>query len=164
MESADQDAHAIRVTLSPECRALRRSLGLTTWAVFEDVVMDTTQAGDRLIAATSARQVAEHLAVTPATAASALRRLRRRGLLEHERLTGPNGRFGLSVYGVHLVDGIALAPCVDQPTMAPPRADDRYVARTPSGQAGRVERATRGRFVATTQQLTLPTDLEVGGE
>jgi hypothetical protein len=164
MESADQDAHAIRVTLSPECRALRRSLGLTTWAVFEDVVMDTTRAGDCLIAATSARQVAEHLAVTPATAASALRRLRHRGLLVHERLTGPGGRFGLSVYRVQLVDGIALAPYVNQPRVAPPRAEDRHAAPTSSDQDGRVEQAIRGRQAATTQQLTLPTDVEVGGE
>jgi hypothetical protein len=164
MESPDEDAHSIRVTLSPACRVLRRSVGLTAWVVLEDVVMDSTLSGDGLVAATSARRIAEHLAVTPATAATALRRLRHRGLLVHERLAGPGGRFGLSVYRVHLVGGIALAPCVDPPSLAPPRAEDGHAAPTTSGQDCQVERATRGRCAAPTQQLTLPTDLEVGGE
>jgi hypothetical protein len=165
MEPADQDGRGVHVTLWAACRAVRRSIALTAWAVFEDVVMDSTLAGDRLIAATSARRVAEHLGVTPATAANALRRLRHHGLLEHERLTGPSGRFGLSVYRINLVDGIALTPCVDEPSMASPRAEDRQQAHATIGHAGTVEQTTRPRGRGgETQQLTFTTDLEVGGD
>ena len=119
--------------------------------------------GDRLIAATSARRVAEHLAVTPATATSALRRLRHHGLLEHERLTGPGGRLGLSAYHISLVDVIASAPRVDQPRMVSARADDRQQALATTSHDGTVERTTRSRRRGpVTQQLAFTTEVEVG--
>jgi DNA-binding MarR family transcriptional regulator len=162
MEPPEQDGGRLAgLTLLPACRSIRRSIGVTAWAVLEDVVMDAVVAGGRLLAATSARRVAEHLGVTPATAASALRRLRQRGLLEHERLTGPHGRFGLSVYRVHLVDGVALAPCVDEPNTALPRAEERYTAGSTKRHGDGVDRATRRRSDANdTRQLTLLTAAE----
>ena len=70
--------------LFPACRALRRALGATAWAVFEDVVHDAV-AGERgLVSATSARVVAEHLGITPGTAAAALRKLRALGRIAVE--------------------------------------------------------------------------------
>jgi hypothetical protein len=144
---------------SPACFTMRRSIGVTAWAVFEDVVMDAVVADGRVLAATSARRVAEHLGMTPATAANALRRLRQRGLLDHTRLTGPSGRFGLSVYQVHLVDGVGLAPCADAPNSADKHVDDRVSTGSTSGHDQATRRRRRGRDA---QQLTLLTAVEDG--
>ena len=159
MEPPEQDGgRRAGLTLLPACRSIRRSIGVTAWAVFEDVVMDAVMTDGRALSATSARRVAEHLGVTPATAAAALRRLRQRGLLEHERLSGPHGRFGLSVYRMHLVDGVALSPCVEEPNTALPRAQDRHAApETRCHDTGLDSPARRRRRGGDTQQLTLLT-------
>ena len=139
------------LTLRPGCRALRRALGVAAWAVLEDVAMDAMATAHGLVATPSARRVAEHLGVTPGTAATALRRLRQRGLLDHERVAGPDGRFGLSVYRVHLVDGMALRPCVEPPSTGTPHVVNRHVApdKQPKGHRP-------GRHLAeNTSQLTL---------
>src|SRR4051812_4855134 len=73
MEPPEVERHqATMVSLSPTCREMRRRLGALTWAVFEDVVLDAESSNGGLHAATSARRVAQHLGVTPGTAASAL--------------------------------------------------------------------------------------------
>jgi hypothetical protein len=163
MEPPDPaEGRRARLTLSLACRSVRRDVGITAWAVFEDVALDSVVAGGRVLAATSARRVAEHLGVTPATAANALRRLRQRGFLEHERLAGPHGRFGLSVYLVHLVEGVALTPWSDKPHVALPRADEGNTAATKRDGAS-VEPPTRRHHRAgDTHQLTLLAALEGG--
>jgi hypothetical protein len=150
------------LTLSPACRPVRRSLGVTAWAVLEDVAMDAVMAGDRALSATSARRVAEHLGLTPGTVAAALRRLRQRGLLEHERVTGPDGRFGLSVDRLHVVDGLALALRVDEPNTEVPRAEDRRAGGVTKGRKDRTDAATRRRRGGDSRQLTLLTAAEDG--
>lgn len=73
-------------------RELRRALRPIEWVVLEDVALDARRdgAGD-LVAATSARQVAEHLSLTPGVVARALARLRREGLLIYAREVGAAG-------------------------------------------------------------------------
>jgi hypothetical protein len=145
---------ATMVVLSPTCRALRRRLGALTWFVFEDVVLDAEPAGSGLHAATSARRVAEHLGVTPGTAAGALRKLRQFGLLTHRRLAGASGRFGLSSYRVVLPDGMAIVPRVGAPDMEHPQMADRHAPTATDEPMTRV-RAARRPARGKADQLTL---------
>jgi hypothetical protein len=109
------------VLLSGECRPLRRSLRPLVWVILEEVALDAVVEDGRLVARTSARQVAEHLGINPSTAAEALRVLGRRGLVSLEREKGPAGRFGLSVYQLRPVAGLCvLQPCTAEPFMVSP--------------------------------------------
>ncbi len=94
--------------------------------VLEDVALDAVWRDGRLVAATSARLVAEHLGIDPGTVASALRVLRERGVVELAQSTGPGGRFGLAVYTVHLPAGIEVigSPRTARPNTVAPDAVD----------------------------------------
>lgn len=79
-----------RIVVEAEARPLRRVLSATAWVVLEEVALCAEPGGDgRLLAATSARQVADGLAIDAGTAAGALRQLRRRGIVALERQPGP---------------------------------------------------------------------------
>ena len=134
-------AGAIIVTTAS--RPLRRRLRPLAWVALEEVALDAVAEEGRLVARTSARQVAQLLGVDPGTAAGALRTLRRHGLLVLEREKGPTGRFGLSVYVLGRVDGLSVgsprvaepspvltlvvAPEAAEPEMAPSHAGRRRV-------------------------------------
>ena len=109
------------VLLSAECRPLRRALRPLVWVILEEVALDAVVEDGRLVARTSARQVAERLGIDPSTAADALRVLRQRGLVGLEREKGPAGRFGLSVYQLGPVAGLSVVqPCTAEPFMVSP--------------------------------------------
>lgn len=109
------------VLLSASCRPLRRSLRPLAWLVLEEVALDVVEEQGRVVARTSARQIAQQLKIDPGTAASALRTLRDRGLIRTFREQGQAGRFGLAVYELVPVDGLRLVqPCMDGPHMASP--------------------------------------------
>lgn len=128
---ARQDARreSAAVVLSGECRSLRRSLRPLMWVVLEEIALDAAIEDGRLVARTSARQVAERLGINPGTAADALRVLGRGGLVHLEREKGSAGRFGLSVYhlgpvaGLSVVQPRAAEPCVVSPPTTPPGMD-----------------------------------------
>jgi hypothetical protein len=126
----DATVHALVVSVS--ARAALRSLRPVERVVWEDVALDAVWRNGHLVAATSARLVAEHLGVDPSTAASALRVLRHRGLVELEQHTQTGGRFGLAGYTLHLPPGtdVVAPPCRDRPHTAQPRrvAPDRHSA------------------------------------
>ena len=90
MPSPQNPEHADGATLvvSALSRALRRQLRPLAWVTLEEVALDAVAEDGRLLARTSARQVAERLGVDPGTAASALRALRRRGLLALASILG----------------------------------------------------------------------------
>lgn len=128
------------VLVSRASRALKRSLTALEWVVLEDGALDATDDGHgRLVAATSARQVAEHLGVSPGSTAKALSRLRSLGVVTHDRQPGPAGRFGLSRYRLVLPPGVEVvgasgsasprtdSPRVESPGTASPRAAERHV-------------------------------------
>ena len=109
------------VCLSPECRPLRLELRPLVWMVLEEVAFDAEVEDGRLVARTSARQVAERLGVNPGTAAEALRMLGRRGLVSLEREKGPAGRFGLSAYQLRPPAGLLVVqPCTADPYLVSP--------------------------------------------
>jgi len=109
------------VVLSAGCRPFRRALRPVVWVVLEEVALDAELEAGRLVARTSARQIAERLGVNPGTAAEALRVLAVRGLVSLERVKGPAGRFGLSVYQLRPPAGLSvLRPCAAEPSMVLP--------------------------------------------
>ena len=111
----------VRSLLSAECRPLRRALRPLVWVALEEVALDAVVEDGRLVARTSARQVAERLGIDPGTAAAALRILRGRGLVGREREKGPAGRFGLSVYQLRPIAGLSVVqPCAAEPFVVSP--------------------------------------------
>lgn len=107
--------------VGPASRELRRTLRPIEWVVLEDIALVARRDGaGRLVAPTSARQVAEHLSLTPGVVARALARLRREGLLTYAREAGPAGRFGLSTYVVGTVPGLEVVEPTDAPPGPPP--------------------------------------------
>ncbi len=115
MSSDDRPDDTV-VVMSAASRSLRRALRPLAWVILEDVALDAVPEDGRLVARTSARQVAERLGVDPGTAARALRILRERGFLVLEREKGPAGRFGLSVYVIETIPGLTvISPSADHP-------------------------------------------------
>jgi hypothetical protein len=96
------------VILSGCCRSMRRVLRPLVWVTLKEVALDATVEDGRLLARTSARQVAEHLGVDPGRAAKALRVLRERSLVRLVREHGRADRFGLSVYELGAVPGLSV--------------------------------------------------------
>lgn len=131
--------------VSRASRSLRRGLKPVEWVVLEELALAARrdEAG-RLVAATSGRQIAEDLALSPGAAASALGRLRALGLVTYARQAGPAGRFGLSVYLLESVAGLEVladagclsdSPDVASPRAAPPCAADAHMVKAPADVA-----------------------------
>jgi hypothetical protein len=138
-------------------RQLRRSLRPVAWLVLEELMFDAVDVDDELVVATSARSIAAELGLDPGTVASALRVLRRRGLVELARPQGPCGRFGLSTYRLGAIPGLAaLAPCADSPRTVEPAPVDAHIARTNVG-ATRARSRTPSRCEQTALDLGLGT-------
>lgn len=99
------------VVLTGAARDLRRRVGPVAWAVLEDVALDAVpDPGGCLVATTNVRRVAHQVGVSKDTAAAALTRLARLGLVERRPvLRAEGGRFGRSVYVVRLdaAEGVA---------------------------------------------------------
>jgi DNA-binding MarR family transcriptional regulator len=138
------------IVMSAASRSLRRELTPLAWVILEDVALDAELEEGRLVAHTSARQVAEHLRVDPGTAARALRILRERGFLVLEREKGPAGRFGLSVYVVRTVPGMtiitpgvagscAVSPSKVRPYVVNTELDRAHMVPQTNGSASTVE-------------------------
>jgi hypothetical protein len=151
----DADFESFAVLLSSDCRALRRALRPLVWVTLEEVALDAVVEDGRLVARTSARQVAERLAIDAGTAATALRVLRERGLVSSSREKGPAGRFGLSVYQLSPVAGLSVvqprtaeplmvSPSVVQPAMAGAATAPPQVG-APHGESPRLEAPSPGR-------------------
>ena len=109
------------------------------WVILEEVALQAVDEDGRLVARTSARQLAERLGVDPSTAGKALGALRRHGLLLLEREHGAAGRFGLSVYVFGEVAGLTVvrpgpvAPWVASPSLEKASgADSDPAALTPA--------------------------------
>ncbi|MDE3207043.1 MAG: winged helix-turn-helix transcriptional regulator [Acidobacteriota bacterium] len=117
----DDRSDSVAVLLSADSRPLRRVLRPLVWVTLEEVALDAVAEGGRLVARTSARQIADRLGLDPTTVAKALQVLRNRGLVALEREKGPAGRFGLSVYALGPVTGLTVvSPCAADPCAVSP--------------------------------------------
>ena len=95
------------------------------WVVLQDVVLDAEWDDSRLVAATSARRVAEHLHIDPGSAVAAIRSLRNLGIVELCQTSGAAGRFGLAAYTLHLPPGVEVLP----PRTGTPQAETPHTEK-----------------------------------
>ncbi len=102
------DAAVEGIVVRPRARSVMRALTPAAWLVLQDVAIDGGWRDGLLVAATSARLVAEHLRIDPGTAASALLALRRHGLVALAQAPGADRRFGLAGYTLQLPDGLEM--------------------------------------------------------
>jgi hypothetical protein len=120
---------SVAVVLSDGCRLLRRQLSALAWVILEQVALDAVLDEGRLLARTSAGQIAEELAVNQGTAARALRMLRQKGLLVLHRDARQAGRFGKSVYELNPVAGLKIkAPDLNASGMVHTSDDESLMA------------------------------------
>jgi DNA-binding transcriptional ArsR family regulator len=153
------------IVVSAASREMRGQLRALAWVTLEEVALDTVVEDGRMVARTSARQVADRLRVDPGTVAGALRSLRERGLVALERDRSAAGRFGLSVYllrppaGLTVVGPGAAHPCVVSPGLVTPHVDGADRFRTP-GVAGRGNAAPSSASLQCPGQESLDLELE----
>jgi hypothetical protein len=102
-------------------RDLRRSLRPVVWVVLEELALHAVAVDGVLVAPTSARSIAQELGLDPGTAASALRTLRDRGLVDLAHEPRSCGRFGLLFYRLSPIAGIEVVGlCGDSPHAVEP--------------------------------------------
>ena len=132
------------VVVWSHARDLMRAFRPQMWVVLQDLALDAEWLDGRLVAASSARLVAEHLHIDPGTAAAALRALRDRGVAELCQMPGAAGRFGLASYTLRLPPGLEM---IFPPQPGTPRGDfphtDKPVAEKPHMEQSSTDLSTR---------------------
>jgi DNA-binding transcriptional MocR family regulator len=99
------------LVITPTARTLRRSVGLTAWAVLEELLLDAESTGTEYTTKASTRAIAQRLGISKDTAATALRRLASIGLVRRQdRRDAARGIFARSVYIVaaNRLDGVGV--------------------------------------------------------
>ena len=134
------------VVVWSHARDLLRVFRPQMWVVLQDLALDAEWLDGRLVAASSARLVAEHLYIDPGTAAAALRALRDRGVAELCQTSGAAGRFGLASYTLRLPPGLEIVPPpLGSPLTGEPHRDkphtDKPVAEKPHMEQTSTEQA-----------------------
>jgi DNA-binding transcriptional MocR family regulator len=117
------------LVITPTARALRRAVGLTAWAVLEELLLDAESTGSELTTQASTRAIAQRLGISKDTAATALRRLASLGLVRRQdRRDAARGIFARSVYVVvaNRLEGVGV---VTEPVSAPARPTRRNRVR-----------------------------------
>jgi hypothetical protein len=102
--------------VSADSRPLRGQLRPLGWVTLEEIGLDAVVEDGRLVARTSARQVADRLRIDPRYVAKELKALRDRGLVRLERDQGPARRFGLWVYVLGPVAGLTVVDAHSTPS------------------------------------------------
>jgi DNA-binding IscR family transcriptional regulator len=87
---------------------LRRVLGPTAWAVFEELLLVSTSTPDGRQASMSVRSLAQRLGLAKDTVARALTRLRRAGLVTPIQSRTSAGAFGAGSYLLTIPDSITI--------------------------------------------------------
>jgi hypothetical protein len=116
----NEQAHRRPVVVLPAAEHLRRSLGLASWAVLEELLAVSAGDASSSIADTSVRAIAASLGVAKDTVARAFVRLRQVGLVVVEQRRTGDGVFGSCTYTVSVPsDMFDLEPAH---SVAPPRS------------------------------------------
>jgi hypothetical protein len=111
----------------PSSRAVKRAVGLTAWAILEDIGLDARlDERGRLVAETNVRRIAANLGIGKNTVAQHLAKLRDYGFCLHEEIRGDDsGRYELSRY---VLDPSA---CIERFTSTPPAGSAPARSRPP---------------------------------
>jgi len=144
----------VNLVLAAEARAFRRAVGVTAWAVLEDLVLDV-EVDDRgaLVARTNVRRLAAQLGMSKDTAARAVNRLARAGVVHRvvaER--GARGALPNSSYVLNLVGIAGLTvdvPHANAVVPADTRTSPQASSRTRARPASRVDDAQTSLFELT---------------
>jgi hypothetical protein len=123
--TADSTSPERGVVVWERARDLLSTFRPLMWVVLEDLAFDAEWDDSRLVAASSARRVAEHLHIDPSTAVTAIRSLRALGIVELCQTSGVAGRFGLAAYTLHLPPGVEVLP----PRTGTPRAETPHTEK-----------------------------------
>jgi DNA-binding transcriptional MocR family regulator len=86
------------IVVGPKAHELRRYVGLSSWAVLEEMMQVATGPADRLVAEVSIRSLAASLGVSKDTVTRAVRRLRDLGVVEAEQARSQSGSFRAGSY------------------------------------------------------------------
>jgi len=162
----------------PSSRGVKRAVGVTAWAVLEDIALDAQlDAEGRLVAETNVRRIAANLRLGKNTVHRHLARLREHGFVLHEEQRDDgSGRYETARYVLdpsacverftttlppHPEPSrpVARPPAAAPPTTPRPRSGD--TARTVSPSTGHRERGPKNKKVVVTQeeqQQRLPAD------
>lgn len=100
---ADSPTRAIVVF--PAAAELRRAVGPTAWVVLEELLAHSTGDDGELVAVASVRSIAATVGIAKDTAARALARLRRLGLIEHTQDRATTGVFAAATYRITIPTG-----------------------------------------------------------
>ncbi len=114
--------------LAAESVELRRLLGPTAWAVFEELLLVSTSTPRGRQASMSVRSLARRLGLAKDTVARALTRLRRAGLVTPVQSRTSAGVFAAGSYLLTIPDSIAI-----QAVSPLTRASTRSRSRQPRG-------------------------------
>ncbi len=111
------------LVVTPDCRAVRATVGPVAWVVLEELALTATR-GRSLETATTVRDLAAAVGLSKDTVASGLRRLMKHGLVTRlAQRDRHSGCFGSSVYRLHLAgSGLTHNP-PDGPTPDPEASD-----------------------------------------
>lgn len=107
------------IGVSALARPLRRAIGVASWAVLEDLLLDArSNEPGALVAATNVRRVAAHLGVSKDTAARALTRLFDAGVVSRvDCCRAGRGLFPSAAYSINVSQLVGVT--VDDATTDP---------------------------------------------
>ena len=136
----------------PSSRAVKRAVGVTAWAILEDIALDAAlDAEGRLVAETNVRRIADNLGLSKNTVTKHLGKLREHGFVLHEEQRDDGtGRYETSRY---VLDPSA---CLERFTHTPRRSSSSPAAPRPKNRDTEADRDPRPRKwdTAATSQPT----------
>lgn len=112
----------MNVVVTADARELRRAVGVTAWCVLEELVLGAELDADRVVVSTNVRRLAVAVGVSKDTAARAVARLMRAGVVERvTKARGKRGTFPTAVYAVDVarVPGLMTNPRTPTTTSKP---------------------------------------------
>ena len=136
----------------PSSRSVKRAVGVTAWAILEDIALDAAlDAEGRLVAGTNVRRIADNLGLSKNTVTKHLGKLREHGFVLHEEQRDDGtGRYETSRY---VLDPSA---CLERFTHTPKRPAGDPAAPRPKNRDTEADLDPRPRKwdTATTSQPT----------
>jgi len=129
------------VTVFRASRQIKREVGLLAWGILEDIALSADLDADgRLVAATSIRQIADHLGVNKSTVNKHLHQLRRRRLVVwQDQGRDARRRFEPSIYVIEPAAGLGLLVAGADPRAGDPAANSRSTGIAADSAADVVE-------------------------